>query len=640
MPYSISEQDIFLFHQGTNYYSYKLLGCHQITFDNETGYRFGVWAPNAKSVSIAGNFNNWDGTNYPLEKINNEGLWLGFFTDIPANEPYKYEIETQQGNCILKADPYAFQSELRPATASLTPSNKGYEWKDKKWQRKKSQINVYKSPILIYEVHLGSWKTKEDGEYFTYREMAKELVPYVKSLGYTHIELLPLAEHPFDLSWGYQITGYYSVTSRYGSPEDFKYFVDQCHQHNIGVIMDWVPGHFCKDDHGLRLFDGSPLYEYADSRKAEKKSWGTLTFDFGRPEVQSFLISNALFWLKEFHIDGIRVDAVASMLYLNFDKHDNEEKIYNSFGGEENLEAYAFIRKLNEAVFHYEPNILMMAEDSSDLPLVTAPTYMNGLGFNFKWNMGWMNDMLKYMKLDPVHRKWHHNLITFSFMYTYSENFLLPLSHDEVVHGKKSLLDKMPGDQWQQFANLRLLYGYMMAHPGKKLLFMGGELGHYAEWKDKEQLDWHLLDYPLHRSLFNYVKQLNRFYLEHKALYELDHSPEGFEWIDPHNIDQSIIAFRRRGTNPDEELIIVCNFTPNVYYDYKVGVPRPGKYEEIFNSDEISFGGSNQLNEKEHFSFPKEWHGLAQHINIKVPPLAISIYKCADKSPNIEEGDT
>ncbi|MBS4222811.1 1,4-alpha-glucan branching protein GlgB [Lederbergia citrea] len=627
MHYNISERDIFLFHQGTNYHSHQLLGCHHIDWKDTHGYRFAVWAPNAKEIRVVGDFNQWNGSAYSLKRITEEGLWVGFFTDIPENLPYKYEIVTSNSHVLLKADPYALQSELRPATASLTPISSVYEWNDQQWQEKKKKFDAYKSPVSIYEVHLGSWKTKEDGEFYTYRELAGELIPYVKSLGYTHIELLPLAEHPFDLSWGYQITGYFSVTSRYGPRDDFKYFVDECHRHNIGVIMDWVPGHFCKDDFALREFDGEPLYEYADPRKAEKKSWGTLTFDFGRPEVQSFLISNALFWFQEYHIDGIRVDAVASMLYLNFDKYDGDEKIYNSFGGEENLEAYAFIRKLNEIVFSYEPTALMMAEDSSDLPLVTAPTYAGGLGFNFKWNMGWMNDMLKFMEKDPIHRKWHHNLLTFSFLYTHSENFLLPLSHDEVVHGKKSLLNKMPGDQWQQFANLRLLYGYMMAHPGKKLLFMGGELAQYAEWKDKEQLDWHLLDYPLHEAMFTYVKALNHFYLDNTELYELDHHSEGFEWIDPHNVDQSIVAFRRRSSNREDELIIVCNFTPNVCYDYKIGVPAPGTYVEVFNSDAAEFGGSGQINEADHFSIPKKWHTLPQHIKIKVPPLAIAVFK-------------
>ncbi|WP_439144821.1 1,4-alpha-glucan branching protein GlgB [Virgibacillus profundi] len=627
MYYNISEQDIYLFHQGTNYHSHQLLGCHTTRWKGESGYRFSVWAPHAERISVVGDFNQWSGVDYPLEKVTDEGLWIAFFTDIPAGIPYKYEIVALNGEVLMKADPYALQAELRPATASLTPDPSTFMWTDQDWQEKKQSFDSHASPISIYEVHLGSWNTKESGEFYTYRELAGRLIPYVQSLGYTHIELLPLAEHPFDLSWGYQITGYYAVTSRYGSREDFKYFVNECHRHNIGVIMDWVPGHFCKDDFALRMFDGEPLYEYANPLKAEKHTWGTLTFDFGRPEVQSFLISNALFWLQEYHLDGIRVDAVASMLYLNFERSDGESKIYNSFGGEENLEAFAFIRKLNKVVFSYEPNTLMMAEDSSDLPLVTAPTYSGGLGFNFKWNMGWMNDMLKYMEKDPVHRKWHHNLLTFSFMYTHTENFLLPLSHDEVVHGKKSLLDKMPGDQWQQFANLRLLYGYMMGHPGKKLLFMGSELGQYAEWKDKEELDWHLLEYPLHRAMFQYVKALNHLYKENPELYELDHNPEGFEWIDPHNIAQSVIAFRRKSTCPDSELIVVCNFTPNVYFDYKIGVPAPGTYMEIFNSDAKEYGGSGQVTDAEHFSFPENWHTLPQHIKIKVPPLAVTVFK-------------
>ncbi|MFD1851729.1 1,4-alpha-glucan branching protein GlgB [Oceanobacillus bengalensis] len=636
MYYNISEQEIYLFHQGTNYHSHQLLGSQFIEIEGKKGFRFVVWAPNALEVQIIGDFNSWDGGNYALERLTKEGLWVGFFTDVQSEVPYKYKIVSVTGEVRLKADPYAVQSELRPNTASLTAGKSTYKWTDQNWLSKKKKYNPYTSPLSIYEVHLGSWKKKETGEYYTYKELADELIPYVKSLRFTHIELLPLAEHPFDLSWGYQITGYFSVTARYGKREDFKYFINKCHQHNIGVIMDWVPGHFCKDDFGLREFDGEPLYEYADPKKGEKRSWGTLTFDFGRPEVQSFLISNALFWLEEYHIDGIRVDAVASMLYLNFDRQEGEEKIYNSYGGEENLEAIAFLRKLNEVVFSYHPNALMMAEDSSDIPLITAPTYSGGLGFNFKWNMGWMNDMLSYIKKDPVHRKWHHNLVTFSFMYTYSENFLLPLSHDEVVHGKKSLLDKMPGDRWQQFANLRLLLGYMIAHPGKNLLFMGAELAQYAEWKDKEQLDWHLLDYPLHQGIFTYVKALNHFYLKQPQLYELDHDPKGFEWIDPHNIDQSIIAFRRKSKHPNIELIIVCNFTPTVRYDYKVGVPSPGKYQEIFNSDAKEYGGSGQLNEEEHFSFSEKWHGLPQHIKIKIPPLAMSVYKRIDDEESVD----
>lgn len=638
MDYHITEKDIFLFHQGTNYNSQKLLGCHAIEWEGTSGFRFVVWAPNAKAICLVGDFNLWDGKNHVLKRITEAGLWVGFFTGISESIAYKYEIHSGEGKILLKADPYALGSEIRPATASLTPTHSTHVWNDQAWRESREAIDIYAAPISIYEVHLGSWKTKgnktlEDretkdaSEFYTYRELAEILVPYVKSLGYTHIELMPLAEHPFDPSWGYQITGYFSVTSRYGSRDDFKYFVDQCHQLGLGVIMDWVPGHFCKDEFALRQFDGQALYEYSDPRKAEKRLWGTLTFDFGRPEVQSFLISNALFWLKEFHIDGIRVDAVASMLYLNFDKVNGEEKIYNTYGEEENLEAFAFIRKLNDVIDSYDPSVLMMAEDSTDLPLVTAPADVGGLGFDFKWNMGWMNDMLKYMELDPIDRKSHHHLLTFSFMYIHSEKFLLPLSHDEVVHGKKSLLNKMPGDQWQQFANLRLLYGYMMTHPGKKLLFMGGELGQYVEWKDQEELDWHLLEYPLHQGINTYVKVLNHFYQAYPELYELDHNPEGFNWIDPHNMEQSIIAFERRGTSVEDPLIIICNFTPIVHYDYKIGVSKPGTYKEVFNSDEEMFGGSNQLNQGQHFTFPEKWHLADQHIKIKVPPLAITIFK-------------
>ncbi|PYZ97150.1 1,4-alpha-glucan branching enzyme [Alteribacter lacisalsi] len=637
MAYHISEEDLYLFHQGTHYRSYQFMGCHHITFDGQAGFRFVVWAPHAQSIGVAGDFNGWDSSAHQLERLTDAGLWTGFFTDVPPDSPYKYQIHTAHGEQILKSDPYAFYSEVRPATASLTQEQRPFNWSDGDWQKQTGSQNPHESPLNVYEVHAGSWKTREDGTLYTYRELADELIPYVKALGFTHIELLPLAEHPFDLSWGYQITGYFSVTSRYGSREDFKYFVDQCHRNDLGVIMDWVPGHFCKDEHGLRQFDGEPLFEYSDSKKADKSTWGTLTFDFGRPEVQSFLISNVLYWMEEYHIDGIRADAVASMLYLNFDRSDGEEKIYNTYNGEENLEAVAFIKKLNEVVFRYHPNCLMMAEDSSDLPLVTAPTYQGGLGFNFKWNMGWMNDTLDYMEYDPVYRKWHHNLLTFSFMYTHTENFVLPLSHDEVVHGKKSLLDKMPGDQWQQFAGLRLLYGYMMTHPGKKLLFMGGEFGQYAEWKDQEQLDWHLFEYPLHRTMHTYLSKLNHFYLENPALFDQDHNPNGFEWIDPHNIDQSIVAFMRRSKTPGEELIVVCNFTPGVSYDYKVGVPEPGKYIEVFNSDDEMFSGSNQVNTAEHFTQPEKWHGHQQSIKIKVPPLAVTIFRKIDEGKSNKE---
>ncbi|SDO13469.1 1,4-alpha-glucan branching protein GlgB [Alkalicoccus daliensis] len=638
MSLKLSEEDIFLFHQGTNYESHSMLGCHRIKYKQEEGYRFVVWAPHASAVSVAGDFNDWDWESHSLSRLNDTGLWGNFFKDVPSGAAYKYAIKNENGWSGLKADPFARQSELKPATASITPfDSEEYNWKDQDWQKKKKLKPSYETPINIYEVHFGTWKQKEDGSHYTYEEMADLLIPYVKEMGYTHIELMPLAEHPFDLSWGYQITGYFSVTSRFGTPNQFKFFVDQCHQAGIGVIMDWVPGHFCKDDHGLRMFDGQPLFEYADEQKAEKPSWGTLTFDFGRPEIQSFLVSNAIFWLKDCHVDGIRVDAVASMLYLNFDRKDAPDKLYNSYGGEENLEALAFLRKLNEAVFAYDEHVLMMAEDSSDVPLVTSPTYTGGLGFNYKWNMGWMNDMLKYMEYDSYYRKWHHNLLTFSFMYTFSENFVLPLSHDEVVHGKKALVNKMPGDQWQQFAQLRLLYGYKMAHPGKKLLFMGGEFGQYAEWKDQEGLDWLLLDYPLHAAMKKYVSSLNHLYKNESALHELDHDEKGFEWVDPHNSEQSIIVFQRNSKTQKDQLIIVCNFTPAVHYDYKIGVSQPGTYEEIFNSDAAAYGGSDQLNGKEHFSFPEQWHSRPQHIRIKVPPFAVCVFKQTKSDRRKEE---
>ncbi|MFC5713719.1 1,4-alpha-glucan branching protein GlgB [Thalassorhabdus alkalitolerans] len=623
----ISEHDLYLFHQGTFFQSYETFGCHHLVLNGESGYRFVVWAPHAKQVSVVGEFNYWNGDDYPLHRINDQGVWAGFFTSIEAGTSYKYKITTSYDETLLKADPYAFTSEVRPATASVAPAPSTYKWSDQEWISEREKQAPYDSPLLVYEVHLGTWKRKDDGTLYSYRELAETLVPYVKDMGFTHIELLPLAEHPYDRSWGYQITGYFSVTSRFGSPDDFRYFVDTCHKHQIGVIMDWVPGHFCKDSHGLRLFDGGPVFEYEDSRKAEKLSWGTLTFDFGKPEIQSFLISNAVFWMKEFHIDGLRVDAVANMLYLNFDKHDGEEKIYNTYGGEENLEAIAFLRKLNETVFKYQPHALMMAEESTSWPLVSSPTHVGGLGFNFKWNMGWMNDMLEYMEMDPVHRKWNHSLITFSLMYAFSENYILPLSHDEVVHGKRSLLNKMPGDQWQQFAQLRLLYGYMMTHPGKKLLFMGGELGQYDEWKDLDDLDWNLLDYPLHNKVHRYVKELNHFYLEEKALFEKDHEGEGFFWINANDYEQSIISFVRKGFDPEDELLIVCNFTPVVRYDYRVGVPKPGTYKEIFNSDSEAFGGSGQTSSAPHFTVPEHWNGQDQYISLKIPPLAITVYR-------------
>ncbi|OIJ12491.1 1,4-alpha-glucan branching enzyme [Anaerobacillus alkalilacustris] len=623
----LSDHDLYLFHQGNLFYSYNFMGAHISTEKGEKGVRFTVWAPNAVEVRVVGSFNNWNGYEHKMEKITNNGIWTMFIPGLKEGDLYKYEILAKSGEVFQKSDPYAFYSELRPNTASKVTSLRGYQWNDDEWQQKKMERNVYEEPLLIYEVHLGSWKLNEEGEFLTYRELAHELVDYVSEMGYTHIEILPINEHPYDRSWGYQLTGYYSVTSRFGTLDDFKYFVDMCHQKGIGVILDWVPGHFCKDAHGLRLFDGGPVFEYEDIHKAEKKEWGTLTFDFGRPEVQSFLISNALFWMDLFHIDGLRVDAVSSMLYYNHGKSDDDVDVRNTYGGYENLEAISFIRKLNETVFHYYPNALMMAEESTAWPNVSGPTYLGGLGFNFKWNMGWMNDMLKYMEMDPIYRKFHHNLITFSFFYAYSENFLLPMSHDEVVHGKKSLLNKMPGDYWQKFANLRAFYGYMAAHPGKKLLFMGSEFGQFSEWKDLEDLDWEILGYEMHGKMHKFVNQLNKFYLNEPAFWELDHEHQGFQWIDPNNYEQSIVSFIRKGHKDNEQLIILCNFTPVVYHDYKVGVPFYADYVEEFNSDSMEFGGSGQKNEGIIKAIDENWHNQPYSIQVTIPPLSFVVFR-------------
>ncbi|MCD5325670.1 MULTISPECIES: 1,4-alpha-glucan branching protein GlgB [Pontibacillus] len=620
------DHDIYLFHQGNLRYAYQLLGAHIEQQNGQDGVRFTVWAPHAREVNVVGTFNEWDGRQHPMEKLNENGLWSTFIPDLPPGTVYKYEILTPHGHLQLKADPYAFSSELRPNTASVLYPLDRYDWNDQVWMDERNNTNLYESPISIYELHLGSWKNIEPEVFYTYREYADMVIPYVKELGYTHIELLPITEHPFDRSWGYQATGYFAVTSRYGTPDDFKYFVDQCHQNGLGVILDWVPGHFCKDQHGLRRFDGEPLYEYEDPLKAEKSQWGTLTFDFGRNEVQSFLISNAIYWLKEYHLDGLRVDAVASMLYLSFGKEEGEWEP-NEYGGSENLEAVSFIKKMNEAIFEETPNVLMMAEESTSWPLVSAPTYVGGLGFNYKWNMGWMNDMLKYMEMDPIHRKYHHNLITFSLFYAFSENFVLPISHDEVVHGKKSLLNKMPGDYWQKFANLRAFLAYMYAHPGKKLLFMGAEFGQFDEWKDLEDLDWELLNFDAHASVQTYMSQLHKLYKDHPALWELDHKEDGFEWVDPNNYEQSVVSFIRKGRSSEDQIVVICNFTPVVYHDYKVGVPASGMYEEVFSSDDVRFGGSGQLNGTTLETISIPWQGQDQHVSMTIPPLGVSFLK-------------
>jgi 1,4-alpha-glucan branching enzyme len=615
---SMEKQDI--------YRSYQTLGAHVAERSGTKGIAFSVWAPNAQKVRVVGDFNAWSGEAHEMKWAEKQGIWSLFIPALQDGTLYKYEIHTRQGNVFLKSDPYAFYSEVRPGTASVIAALDTYTWHDGDWMRSRGKQSWLHKPVNIYEVHLGSWKRKADGAFYTYRELADELIEYVLEMGFTHIEVLPLTEHPLDGSWGYQTTGYFSATSRYGKPEDFMYFVDCCHQHGIGIIMDWVPGHFCKDNHGLRMFDGTPLYEYKDGKRADTGEWGTLAFDLGKPEVQSFLISSALFWFDVYHIDGLRVDAVASMLYLDFGKREGEWTP-NRHGGRENLEAIDFLRKLNETIFRLHPDALMMAEESTAWPLVSAPVYLGGLGFNYKWNMGWMNDMLRYTEMDPIHRKWHHELLTFSFYYAFSENFVLPLSHDEVVHGKKSLISKMPGDYWRKFAGLRVLYAYMAAHPGKKLLFMGGEFGQFDEWNEAGQLTWSVLGYEMHQKLQDYVKDLNHIYQEEAALWAKDHEPEGFEWIDPHDYSQSIVTFMRKGVAEGEFIVVVCNFTPVVYEQYRIGVPRQGTYCEWFNSDREEYGGSGQVNEPEIQAEDIPWHNQSLSMAIKVPPLACVFFK-------------
>ncbi|WP_429158929.1 1,4-alpha-glucan branching protein GlgB [Desulfitispora alkaliphila] len=620
---------MYLFHKGENFRSYEMLGAHIVNRDGEFGTSFALWAPNARAVSIVGDFNQWQPEEHKMERVNGE-IWHIFIPDLGEGELYKYHIVTATGQVVYKADPYGYWAELRPKSASRTYQLGEYKWQDQEWQRQKQSWDSYSAPVNIYEVHLGSWKRNDRGEYLSYRELADELIPYVVEMGYTHVELLPVMEHPLDDSWGYQVTGYFAPTSRHGTPGDFMYFVDQCHQAGIGVILDWVPSHFCKDAHGLIQLDGTYLYEPDDPLRRDSAQWGTRNFDFGRTEVRSFLISNALYWLEVFHLDGLRVDAVASMLYLDYGREEGEWRP-NQYGGRENIDAIQFLKRLNEAVFENCPWALVIAEESTAWPMVSGPTYAGGLGFNYKWNMGWMNDMLQYMEKDPVNRKWHHNLITFSFMYAFSENFVLPLSHDEVVHGKKSLLDKMPGDYWQKFANLRALYGYMMAHPGKKLLFMGGELGQFIEWRHYEELQWHLLEYPMHQKLKQYVRELNEFYLSENSLWEQDCHWEGFQWIDPNDYNQSVISFRRNDKSNNDFVVVLCNFTPVVRWEYRIGVPKLGRYREVFNSDWSQYGGSGQLSGAAIQAEEEPWHNQPYSIVVKAPPLATVYFKCEEE---------
>lgn len=620
----ISDYDRYLFNKGEHYQIYNFLGAHIKHEDGVKGVRFSVWAPSARKVSVIGEFNNWNKFSNPMEKITESGIWTTFISGLEENTLYKYSITGYHGDTFIKSDPVAFYSEKSPNTASIIKSLDSYKWSDNLWIEKRKNKKPHLQPVNIYEVHAGSWKTTSDGNPYTYRRLADTLIPYVDQMGYTHIELMPLTEFPFGGSWGYQTTGYFSITSRYGKPEDFMYFVDQAHRHGISVILDWVPSHFCKDKHGLRLFDGTNLYESIDPKIAENKQWDTLNFDFNQPEIWSFLISSARFLFNIYHIDGIRVDAVSNMLYLDYNKKEGEWTP-NKYGGNENLQAVEFLKKLNSVMFDNYPGVMMIAEESTAWAKVTAPVDQGGLGFNFKWNMGWMNDILKYMEEDPIKRKGRHNLLTFSMMYHYSENFILPLSHDEVVHGKKSLLDKMPGDYWQKFANLRLLYGYMMAHPGKKILFMGGEFGQFIEWNYKQELDWHLLNYPKHNELKNYLKELNIFYKNNPAFWGKDYQDEGFEWINADDYQQSIISFTRSSQKLEQLIIVICNFTPVPRNNYKIGVPVKGEYLETFNSDSEKYGGSNLTNKSPIKSKKEEYHGFENSITLTIPPLA-SLY--------------
>lgn len=618
----LTEYDTFLFHQGTNCKAYEMLGAHITEEDGQQGVRFTVWAPNAKSVSVVGEFNNWDTRVNEMFRIEDGEIWKIFIPGLKEGDIYKYAIMPQHGGPhIMKADPYGYYCEVPPATASRVFDMNRYQWQDQEWQEKKQRTQSYGQPMLTYEVHLGSWRRNAEGKALTYRELADQLVNYVKDMNYTHIEFMPLCEHPFDGSWGYQATGYYAATSRFGTPDDLRYLIDKAHQAGIAVIMDWVPGHFCKDDHGLRDFDGRNLYESDNPQRADNAGWGTTNFDYGRTEVQSFLISNAIFWMDQYHIDGLRIDAVANMLYLDYGRKNGEWQP-NKHGGNGNLEAIDFLHKLNETVFREYPQALMIAEESTSWPNISKPVYMGGMGFNYKWNMGWMNDILRYCSLDPIYRKWHHDKITFSMMYAFSENFVLPLSHDEVVHGKCSLINKMPGDYWQKFAGLRGFFGYWMAHPGKKLLFQGGEFGQFVEWKWNDSLDWHLPEkYEMHTKMLAYSKALNKFYVDHKEFWQVDFDWGGFEWIDCDNADDSMISFIRRADNGDF-VIAISNFTPAVRHGARFGVPEAGTYEEVFNSDAAEFGGSNVINENDIPSQDVPWNNKSYSIQITVPPLA------------------
>ena len=616
-----SENDVplYLFHEGSNSNAYEYFGSHR---KNKNTVVFRVWAPDAKNVSVTGDFNDWSETENPMKPLKNSGgVWEAEIKNIKPYDMYKYCITAADGRTLMKCDPYGFHMETRPGTATkYYEIDDCYEWHDEKWVEGRNGKNIYESPVNIYEIHAGSWKQYDDGNFYSYRALADALVPYVKKMGYTHIEFMPLTEYPFDGSLGYQVTGYFAATSRYGEPKDLMYLVDKCHENGIGVILDWVPAHFPKDANGLYEFDGGPLYEYSDPRKGEHYGWGTRVFDFGKNEVRSFLMSSASFWLKKYHLDGIRIDAVASMLYLDYDRKDGEW-VPNKNGGNENLEAVEFLQKLNENIFRDSPYAMMIAEESTSWPMVTKPVFSGGLGFNFKWNMGWMNDILRYFSLDGFFRKYNHDCITFSMFYAFSENFVLPISHDEVVHGKKSLIDKMPGSYDEKFAGVRAFLGYMMAHPGKKLMFMGQEFGQFIEWNYEKGLDWLLLDYPKHRALQNYFKKINEFYKANPAFWQIDYSWEGFSWISSDDKDNSVIAFRRIDEK-GKEIIVVCNFTNVERCDYRIGIPKKGAYKIVFNSDDVDFGGEGKGNKGKLKTESINMHGFEQSISLDLPPMS------------------
>ena len=621
---TLRDMDLYPAGQGTHHRLYDRLGAHLCTIDGVSGVSFAVWAPTAKRVSVIGDFNGWDGRLFPMRHMGSSGIWELFVPGLKAGTLYKYEIKTAKGHLRIKTDPYAFAMEQRPQTASIVWDLEAYEWNDERWMTGRSQQKVRQEPMAIYEVHLGSWMrvAQEKNRWLTYRELAPRLIKHVKEFGFTHVELLPVAEHPFDASWGYQVTGYYAPTSRFGNPDDFKYFVDTCHQDGIGVIVDWVPAHFPKDDWSLRLFDGTALYEHSDPRQGEHAEWGTLVFNIGRHEVRNFLLANALFWLDKYHIDGLRVDAVASMLYLDYGRPDGQW-IPNRYGGNENLEAIEFFRNLNKAVYGLFPGCFTMAEESTAWAGVTLPAHVGGLGFGFKWDMGWMHDTLSYFSKDPVHRKYHHNNLTFSMMYAYSENFIMPLSHDEVVYGKGSLLRKMPGDEWQRFANLRLLLAYMYTHPGKKLLFMGTELASWDEWYHARGLDWYLQSDPMRQAFQRFMMDLGRLYLEHPALWELDPFPEGFSWIDCNDSKNSVVSYIRFGEK--DHLVCVLKLTPVPRHRYRIGVPGKHGYRERINSDSAYYGGSNLGNRGYVKAEEIPCHGFPQSVSLILPPLACLI---------------